>query len=227
MANRVGGFSGTAKRSVDLLISLIGIAIVAPIIALLAIIIVIDNGWPVFFTQRRVGRGGRDFTMFKLRTMRSRGTITDTFEPGNTQRITRVGRFLRKAKLDELPQLWNVLIGDMSLVGPRPEVRSWVDAYPDRWARVHVVRPGLTDPAALEFCDEESLLAAASDPEQLYREVSMPRKLDLYEQYIAKRSFVGDLLLILRTPFVIATGIARNRQRARERAVTQPIGRAA
>ena len=210
---RIGDqISGAAKRSLDLLGSVIGILLLAPLILVLAALVWFDSGWPVFFCQQRVGRGGREFRMLKLRTMRPRsGTNTGTFEPGNTSRVTPLGRILRVAKLDELPQLWNVLVGDMSLVGPRPEVRSWVSAYPDRWARVHAVRPGLTDPAALIYSDEESLLAAANDPEQLYRDVVLPRKLELYEQYIANRTFAGDVYLILRTPVVLAARLVRRR----------------
>jgi lipopolysaccharide/colanic/teichoic acid biosynthesis glycosyltransferase len=204
--------SGNAKRGLDLLFSFSGIVLLAPIIAVLAALVWFDSGRPVFFCQNRVGRGGREFRMFKLRTMRARAANrTGTFEPGDTSRVTRLGKILRATKLDELPQLWNVLVGDMSLVGPRPEVRSWVNVYPDRWARVHVVRPGLTDPAALLYWDEESLLASAEDPEQLYRDVVLPRKLELYEQYIANRTFAGDVWLILKTPVVLAARLIRRR----------------
>jgi lipopolysaccharide/colanic/teichoic acid biosynthesis glycosyltransferase len=206
--------SGAAKRGVDLLMSISGIVVLAPLIAALSLLVWLDSGRPILFCQRRVGLGGRDFTMLKLRTMRTHAASSaGTFEPGDTHRVTRIGKFLRRTKLDELPQLWNVLVGDMSVVGPRPEVRSWVNVYPDRWARVHLVRPGLTDPAALAFVDEESMLATAKDPEQLYRDVVLPRKLDLYEQYIAHRTFVGDLLLIVQTPFVLIA--------PRKRAVTE------
>jgi lipopolysaccharide/colanic/teichoic acid biosynthesis glycosyltransferase len=118
--------------------------------------------------------------------------------------VTRVGKLLRKTKLDELPQLWNVLVGDMSLVGPRPEVRKWVEAYPDRWSKVLAVRPGITDPASIEFRNEEELLAAAPDPKTCYRDVILPRKLDLYEEYVETRSFWGDVGILLKTVWAVA-----------------------
>jgi lipopolysaccharide/colanic/teichoic acid biosynthesis glycosyltransferase len=118
--------------------------------------------------------------------------------------VTRVGKLLRKTKLDEFPQLWNVLVGDMSLVGPRPEVRKWVEAYPDRWAKVLAVRPGITDPASIEFRNEEELLAAAPNPETYYRKVILPRKLDLYEEYVETRSFWGDVGILLKTVWAVA-----------------------
>ena len=110
-----------------------------------------------------------------------------------------MGAFLRKTKLDELPQLWNVLKGDMSIVGPRPEVRKWVDAYPDRWAKVLTVKPGITDPASIYYHNEEELLAQADDPEAYYRDHILPHKLDLYEEYVKTRSFYGDICLIIKT----------------------------
>jgi len=127
------------------------------------------------------------------------GAEKGSFEVGSTQRVTAVGRFLRKTKLDELPQLWNVLIGDMSLVGPRPEVRKWVEAYPERWAFVHTVRPGITDPASIKFRNEEKLLARSPDPERTYRDEILPQKLALYEEYVRTRSFCGDIKLIFAT----------------------------
>lgn len=124
---------------------------------------------------------------------------TATFDAGDKSRITKSGFFLRKTKLDELPQLWNVLIGDMSLVGPRPEVRKWVDVYPERWTKVLTVKPGITDPASIYYRNEEELLAKAADPEAYYRDHILPHKLDLYEEYVMTRSFCGDIYLILKT----------------------------
>jgi len=131
------------------------------------------------------------------------GADGGAFDAGDTSRVTAVGRVLRKTKLDELPQLWNVLKGDMSLVGPRPEVRKWVEAYPERWAKVLSVRPGITDPASIEFRNEEELLAQAGDPEAYYRDVILPRKLDLYEEYVAKRSLGGDISIMFKTVFAV------------------------
>lgn len=126
-----------------------------------------------------------------------------TFDAGDKSRITKIGSFLRKTKLDELPQLWNVLIGDMSIVGPRPEVRKWVDVYPDRWAKVLTVKPGITDPASIYYRNEEELLAQADDPMACYRDQVLPHKLDLYEEYVRTRTFWGDILLIFKTIMLV------------------------
>ena len=135
-----------------------------------------------------------------------RGTERGSFDVGSSARVTRVGKLLRKTKLDEFPQLWNVLVGDMSLVGPRPEVRKWVEAYPDRWSKVLAVRPGITDPASIEFRNEEELLAAAPGPETCYRDVILPRKLDLYERYVATQSLGGDIGILFRTMWAVVRG---------------------
>jgi lipopolysaccharide/colanic/teichoic acid biosynthesis glycosyltransferase len=200
------------KRIFDMVCSFVGLILLSPVLGVVAACILVGDGWPVLFRQTRVGRYGRPFVLFKFRTMRapdSRGRISDlgrpmsetgaTFDAGNRSRVTRVGRVLRKWKLDELPQLWNVLNGEMSLVGPRPEIHQWVEAYPEQWARVLTVQPGITDPASIEFRNEEELLARADDPQRHYREVILPRKLDLYEAYVRTRSFFGDVGIILRT----------------------------
>jgi lipopolysaccharide/colanic/teichoic acid biosynthesis glycosyltransferase len=125
------------------------------------------------------------------------------FDAGDTSRVTPVGRFLRKTKLDEFPQFFNVLKGDMSIVGPRPEIEKWVAVHPERWKVVHTVRPGITDPASITFRNEEEILAAAENPEECYQNVILPRKLDQYEEYVRSRSFVGDLKLILKTAYTV------------------------
>ncbi|MDD8029504.1 MAG: sugar transferase, partial [Acidobacteriota bacterium] len=159
------------------------------------------DGRPVLFRQTRIGRAGRPFSLFKFRTMipASEGE-GGGFEPGDSRRVTSFGRFLRKTKIDEWPQLFNVLKGDMSMVGPRPEVSKWVAAYPRRWAVVHRVKPGITDPASIIYRNEEELLAAAADPEAVYRNEILPRKLDLYERYAeGPPRFGRDLGLIFKT----------------------------
>jgi len=166
--------------------------------------IIIFDKRPVFFRQRRVGINGSEFLLNKFRTM----SLTDqcvggSFDAGDKSRITRIGSFLRKTKLDELPQFWNVLIGDMSLVGPRPEVRKWVDTYPERWANVLKVKPGISDPASIYYRNEEELLARADDPEAYYKDHVLPHKLDLYEEYVRSRSFLGDIYLIFKTIFSV------------------------
>ena len=189
-----------AKRCFDILASVVCLIVTLPILATIAAAIRLADGSPVLFYQHRVGWHGRVFTLYKFRTMCiARGSETGSFDVGNTARVTTVGRLLRRTKLDELPQLWNVLRGDMSLVGPRPEVPQWVAVYPERWAVVHRVRPGITDPASIAYRHEEELLAAAADPVETYRGDILPHKLTLYEDYVRTRTTWGDLQIVLRT----------------------------
>ena len=219
------------KRLFDLGCALCGIVVLSPVLAVLWLAVVAESGLPGFFRQQRAGWLGRYFTLLKFRSMTEKkaesrkqkveiGTgeclliTADGDQPGNqgefdagdSSRVTRVGHFLRKTKLDELPQLWNVLKGEMSLVGPRPEVRKWVEAYPERWAKVLTVRPGITDPASIEFRNEESLLAKSQDPERTYRDEILPRKLALYEQYVATRGFRGDVGILFKTVWAVIAG---------------------
>lgn len=188
------------KRAFDAVFSLGGLICTSPVLLLVAALIRILDGQPVFFRQIRIGRGGKPFLLIKFRTMnRAPEAERREFEPGASLRVTPLGRFLRKSKIDEWPQLFNVLKGEMSMVGPRPEVPKWVAAYPDRWALVHRVKPGITDPASITYRNEEKLLAAAADPEAAYRDEILPRKLTLYERYVRAHSFFGDLGLILKT----------------------------
>jgi lipopolysaccharide/colanic/teichoic acid biosynthesis glycosyltransferase len=192
------------KRCLDLSASLAGIIILSPIFMAIAVLIRLFSGPPVFFRQTRVGKDGREFLLIKFRTMMiSRGAEKGKYEPGNLSRITSFGRFLRNTKFDELPQLFNVLTGDMSLVGPRPEVKKWVAVYPERWAAIHKVRPGITDPASLIYRKEEELLADSVEPEKIYREEILPQKLSLYEEYLRKRSFLMDFSIIMKTIFSV------------------------
>jgi lipopolysaccharide/colanic/teichoic acid biosynthesis glycosyltransferase len=192
------------KRTFDVTAASIGLIVLAPLLALIAILVRATSRGPVIFRQTRVGKDDQDFTLFKFRSMASRlGSEAGSFDAGDTSRVTKVGALLRATKLDELPQLWNVLRGDMSVVGPRPEVRKWVETYPDQWKRVHTVRPGITDPAAIVFRDEERILSKASDPELLYRTEILPRKLNLYEDYIRTQGFWTDCIIIWRTALAV------------------------
>jgi len=192
------------KRLFDAFCSLVALLVFGPLLIALWLAVVFSSGLPGLFRQQRVGRGGRAFTLFKFRTMTVNETAeVGTFEAGSTARITTIGKMLRKTKLDEFPQLWNVLKGDMSFVGPRPEVRKWVEIYPKRWANVLTVRPGITDAASIRFRNEEALLAAAADPERMYEQEVLPQKLDIYEEYVRTRSFSGDLVLLFRTLWTI------------------------
>ncbi len=182
----------------DIAASALGLLILAPLLLLAAVWVKLDSPGPALFRQTRVGRFGVPFTIHKFRTMRVEPGAAITV--GADSRITRSGQVLRQTKLDELPQLWDVLCGAMSLVGPRPELPRYVELYPaDLRERVLAVRPGITDPASLAFSHEAELLAAASDPEREYREVVMPAKLRLSADYAARASLATDLRLIFAT----------------------------
>ncbi|MCE9614315.1 MAG: sugar transferase [Lentisphaerae bacterium] len=188
------------KRAFDIVTAAAALAILAPLLLVLGLLVRLRMGRPVFFCQTRVGQDGRDFRLFKFRTMTTAaGAEHGTFDAGQTRRVTPLGRVLRKTKLDELPQLWNVLRGDMSMVGPRPEVRSWVAVYPERWQRVLRVKPGITDPASIYFRNEEDLLARSANPDALYRTEILPRKLAFYEEYVQNPSLLNDVGILLRT----------------------------
>lgn len=189
------------KRLVDILLSALGLALLALPLLAIALWVKLDSRGPVLFRQQRVGRFGRPFMIHKFRTMAvdapARGPqITVGADP----RITRAGQVLRRAKLDELPQLWDVLRGAMSLVGPRPEVPKYVALYPEEMRQLLLsVRPGITDLASLQYRDESSVLAAAADPERAYVEQVLPAKLALSSRYVREATLVGDLRLILAT----------------------------
>jgi len=196
------------KRLFDLLLSGAVLVLLAPLFLVLAAWIKIDSPGPVFFRQIRVGRNGREFQIFKFRTMRNdldRNGLQVTV--GRDIRITRVGFALRRYKLDELPQFIDVLHGNMSIVGPRPEVPRYMDAYPvDVRRKVLSVRPGITDWASLKFRGESEMLAGAPDPERVYVEQILPIKQAYYLEYVDKRSFFGDLRIILATAAAIFRG---------------------
>jgi lipopolysaccharide/colanic/teichoic acid biosynthesis glycosyltransferase len=190
-----------AKRVLDVLCSALGLFLLAPLLLLIALLIRLDSPGPVFFRQERVGRHGRLFCIHKFRTMRHNpGGPGRPLTVGADARVTRVGRILRRYKVDELPQLIDVLLGTMSLVGPRPEVPGYVAHYSaaDR-ASVLSVRPGITDRASLEFSDESSLLAQADDPHQYYLDVILPEKLRHYREYVRSHGVVEDVAIILAT----------------------------
>jgi lipopolysaccharide/colanic/teichoic acid biosynthesis glycosyltransferase len=172
-------------RFYDLLLSILALLVLAPVMMVIGAWIVVDSGWPVFYRQVRVGQSGRQFKLWKFRTMFAqsdkKGLLTVGFAD---RRITRVGRVLRKYKLDELPQLFNVIGGGMSLVGPRPEVPKYTAMYTDEQRRVLEVKPGITDWASIEYAAENEVLAAAPDPEKAYVEEIMPHKITLNLRYI-------------------------------------------
>lgn len=176
----------------------------SPLFLILAIWIKLDSKGPVFYRQVRVGRLNKDFRIFKFRSMRvgsDKGSLVTI--GGRDPRVTRSGYWIRKFKLDELPQLINVFIGDMSLVGPRPEVRHYVDYWTPEQMHVLDVRPGITDPASIKFRNENELMEQAEDPEKYYIEVIMQEKIKLYLEYVENHSFWGDIGLIFKTFWVI------------------------
>ena len=188
-----------AKRVFDLVSSVIGLVVLAPILVLVSLFVWLGDRGPVFFRQERVSRGGRIFRIHKFRTMRVANTGSQVTS-ADDDRITPLGKVLRKTKLDELPQLIDVALGNMSLVGPRPEVPRYVAMWGDE-ARAEIlsVRPGITDPAAIAYRNEQDELAAAEDPEAHYTQVILPRKVAMYRDYVRNRSFTGDIKVILGT----------------------------
>ena len=188
------------KRLLDITASGLGLLVLSPLFLIVAIWIKADSRGPVFYRQVRVGRGNKDFRLFKFRTMRvgsdKKGLIT---VGGHDPRVTRSGYFIRKYKIDELPQLINVFKGDMSLVGPRPEVRKYVDLYTPEQLHVLDVRPGITDMASIRYRNENELLEQAADPESYYRDVVMQDKLRINLEYVADHSFFKDIRIIFQT----------------------------
>lgn len=187
------------KRVLDFVAAAVGLLLTSPLLAVISLAVKFDSPGPVLFRQERVGRGGRRFKILKFRTMTD-GAAGLAVTVGNDPRVTRSGRFLRSTKLDELPQFINVLRGEMSLVGPRPEVPRYVEMWPlDARDCILSVRPGVTDPASIQFRRESEELALMGDPESHYIRVVLPRKVELYCQYVETRSLLGDVVILLRT----------------------------
>lgn len=190
------------KRLFDACVAGLAIIVVCPIILLCGILVRISSPGPILFHQERIGRHGKPFNLIKFRTMYTKEL--DSNDPqitiGNDRRITPIGFYLRAWKLDELPQLWNVLIGDMSIVGPRPEVPRYVANYSQSQRKLILsVRPGITDPSSIYFRHESDILAKSADPEKYYLDVILPQKLEISARYIANRTIFSDFLVILKT----------------------------
>lgn len=194
------------KRLFDIVASGLGLIVLSPLFLILAIWIKLDSKGPVFYRQLRVGRNNKDFRIFKFRSMRmgaDKGSLVTI--GGRDPRVTRSGYYIRKYKFDELPQLINVFIGDMSLVGPRPEVRHYVNYWTPEQMHVLDVTPGITDPASIMFRNENELMEKAEDPEDYYIHVIMQEKIKLYLEYVQNHSFFYDIRLIFKTFKVIVT----------------------
>ncbi len=194
------------KRLFDLLFSFLGMVVLSPLFLIVSLFIISDSRGGVFYCQKRVGKNNKDFNLIKFRTMMTGADNKGLLTIGEQdQRITKTGRWLRKYKLDELPQLINILKGEMSFVGPRPEVRKYVDLYSPEQAIVLSVRPGLTDYASLEYINENKILSTFSDPEKAYVEIIMPAKLLLNLKYISEQGMITDLEIIFKTLRKIAS----------------------
>lgn len=188
------------KRTFDVLSSISGLVLLLPLFLLIALWIKIDSKGPVFFRQQRVGRFGKTFFIHKFRTMRLDSEKSGRLTVGKDKRVTRSGYFLRKSKLDELPQLIDVLIGQMSLVGPRPEVQEFIDCYPvEIRKKVLSVRPGITDRASIEMVDENEILSKYSEPRKAYIENVLPIKQKYYLEYVESHNFFSDIKIIFDT----------------------------
>jgi len=200
-----------SKRIFDIVMSSLGLLVLSPLLLLVAFAIKLDSPGPIFFRQERIGRGFRPFFIFKFRTMAhdpsGRGPLITV---GDDPRITRVGRFLRKTKIDELPQLINVLKGEMSFVGPRPELPQYVELFRKDYAEILSIRPGITDLASLKYHDEAVVLKRLENPEAEYCNRILPDKIRLSKEYVKKSSFVFDLTVILKTlPKIFGRSAAR------------------
>jgi lipopolysaccharide/colanic/teichoic acid biosynthesis glycosyltransferase len=186
------------KRAMDVVLSSLILCIFLPLFVLIALAVWLDSDGPIFFQQERVGLRFKRFKILKFRTMYVQ-TGGPMITVGGDSRITRTGRLIRRFKLDELPQFWNVLRGDMSVVGSRPEVPQYVEGFKEHYEKVLILRPGITDLASILYRDEETILAQSDDPIREYKERILPIKLDLAERYLRERSAFVDLTLIVRT----------------------------
>ncbi|NNC82284.1 MAG: sugar transferase [Flavobacteriales bacterium] len=188
------------KRLFDIISALLGLVLLSPLLLVIALAIGVKDGAPILFKQTRIGRQGDPFTLYKFRTMRPDSESSGQLSVGERDpRVTDIGHALRKTKLDELPQLWNVLKGDMSVVGPRPEVPRYVDLYSEKERKVLQVRPGITDAASLAYFNESEMMAEHPDPERYYIETIMKDKLQRNLDYLEKRTFWSDMGIIFKT----------------------------
>ena len=186
------------KNIFDRFFSLLFIILFLPIFVGISFSLMICDGLPILFRQKRVGKNNKDFILYKFRTMETSKKINSIdFRPYS--RVTKLGSLLRKTKIDELPQLYNILIGDISFVGPRPELREWVDKFYDKYKEILLIKPGLTDLASIKYRNEERILSESSDPLKLYEQKILPDKLRMNEEYVKNRNFILDVKILLLT----------------------------
>ena len=191
-------------RAFDFLASFLGIIILSPVYIGIALMVVIDSGLPVLYLQERIGIKGKKFNLFKFRTMKINSDQSGLLTVGTRDtRITKTGYILRKYKLDELPQLFNVLKGEMALVGPRPEVEKYVNLYSEKQRKILDVKPGITDAASIQYINENELLGKSEDPEKTYVDEIMPHKIEINLKFIEDRNFFKNIGIILKTIFSI------------------------
>ena len=187
------------KRLFDLLFSMVVLILFFPLGILISLCIIIDSRGDIFYKQERVGLNGAIFTILKFRSMHVNSAVKGTLTVGDDARITRVGSLIRKVKLDEFPQFLNVIAGQMSVVGPRPEVQEFVDLYTDEQREILKVKPGITDEASLAYFDENNMLSESSNPKLTYIQEIMPRKIEINLKYISEKSWYSDAIVILKT----------------------------
>ncbi len=212
------------KRIFDLIAAATGLVLLSPLFALVAIAIRLDSPGPILFRQRRVGRNFRLFDIYKFRTMvDGAARIGPSLTAGEDPRVTRIGRILRRTKIDELPQLINVINGQMSLVGPRPEVPQYVEEFRHDYAEILAVRPGITDPVSLAYRDEEELLATADNPVEEYLRHILPKKIAFTSRYLERSSFLFDLSILLKTALFGVRRCIAAFHNARQPQATSPI----
>lgn len=206
------------KRAFDIVASFLGLVLFSPLMLIVAVAIKITSKGPVIFSQRRLTQGMKEFNIYKFRSMVSnRDREKNSVQiKGNSSEITKIGKFMRKTKIDELPQLWNILKGDMSFIGPRPELPRRLKYYNDRQREIFKVRSGISSPASIVFSDEEYLMNQVSDPEKFYIEQIMPYKIELNLYYVENRNFFGDIFLIIATFLKIVNKI-KNSQIVKDR----------
>lgn len=192
------------KRFIDIFIAVAALLVLFPFLIILSLIIFVSSGRPVLFTQERVGRNWKPFRIYKFRTMvKHAETLGPQVCSLNDNRVTAIGRFLRKYKLDELPQFINVIKGEMSIVGPRPEVKEYADVYRNDYSRILKIKPGISDYASIHYRDEASMLQPVINPEDHYKRSIMPQKIELYHKYMNEMSFITDLKIIYATVKVL------------------------
>jgi lipopolysaccharide/colanic/teichoic acid biosynthesis glycosyltransferase len=188
------------KRIFDFIASLIGLILLSPFLVIIGVLVKISDKGPVFYRSKRVGQNFKPFYLLKFRTMVVNAEeLGPSITKGGDQRITKIGKFLRKTKLDELPQLWNVVKGELSIVGPRPEVEKYISFYKDDYKEILKIKPGITDYAAIKFKNEEEILAKFEDVEKAYIENVLPEKIKLYKTYLNEIGFLTDLKIIFKT----------------------------